>query len=60
MNIKTRALIYFLFNARGEVADYIIYQLKEYKKNVDDILLVVNGKLKDYDKSKALKVVDHI
>lgn len=60
MNTKTRAVIYFLFNAEGNIADYIIYQLQEYKKNVDFILLVVNGKLKDYDKLKALKVVDSI
>ena len=33
MKIKSRALIYFLYNPEGVISDYIIYQLQEYKKN---------------------------
>lgn len=60
MNIKSRALIYFLFNSEGNFADYVVYQLNEYKKHCDFILLVVNGKLKEPDKLKALNVVDSV
>lgn len=60
MKIKSRALIYFLYNPEGVISDYIIYQLQEYKKKCNFILLVVNGRLKEAYKEKVLRIVDSI
>ena len=60
MNSNSRALIYFLYNKNGNIAEYITYQLKEYRKHCKYILLVVNGKLQKESKEKVNNLVDEI
>lgn len=47
-----RLAIYFFYDSEGIVDDYIPYLLNDLKKNVADILVVVNGKLTPDSKQK--------
>ncbi|MDR0617280.1 MAG: rhamnan synthesis F family protein [Endomicrobium sp.] len=53
-----RLAIYFFFDKDGIVGDYAIYYLKELKKCVSEIAVVVNGKLNDEGRKKFESVSD--
>jgi rhamnosyltransferase len=53
-----RLAIYFFFDKDGIVGDYAIYYLKELKKVVSEIAVVVNGKLNDEGRKKFESVSD--
>ncbi|MDY2636422.1 MAG: rhamnan synthesis F family protein [Phascolarctobacterium sp.] len=53
-----RLCIYFIYDKNGIIDDYIVYQLKELRKDVDFIFCVVNGELTDISESKIKGIVD--
>jgi rhamnosyltransferase len=55
-----RAAIYFFYDKDGEVDDYISYQVKDLKENVDFLLFVVNGKLTSVGRKKIAPIADEI
>ncbi len=55
-----RICIYFFFDKEGIVDDYIVYQLKELKKNISFIHFVVNGNLSKNGAEKVQSYVDEI
>lgn len=50
-----RIAVYFFYDKQGIVHDYVDYFLTDLKKNVENILIVVNGKLDEQNKTKLLK-----
>lgn len=50
-NVK-RIAIYFFYDKDGIVDDYIPFQLRDLKENVDELLIVVNGELAEEGKKK--------
>lgn len=55
-----RACIYFIYDKDGIVDDYILFQLKELRKNVDFIHCVINGTLRDEGKKDLLEIADEV
>ncbi|MDR2864905.1 MAG: rhamnan synthesis F family protein [Spirochaetaceae bacterium] len=55
-----RIAIYFIYDKQGIVDDYIIYQLNDLKKNLDYLLVVVNGILSVDGRKKLKPLADKI
>ena len=55
-----RLAIYFIYDREGIVDDYILYMLEDLKKNIDDLFVVINGKLRSQEKDKLYKYTDRI
>ena len=55
-----RACIYFIYDAQGIVDDYVLFALKEFKKNCDYLLCVSNGKLRTDSLKKITNIADSI
>ena len=47
-----RACIYFFYDGQGIVDDYIPYLLDDLMENVDELVVVCNGKLTDDGRNK--------
>ena len=45
--MKNRLAVYCFYDRDGVVDDYVVYFLRELRKNVSRICCVVNGKLTD-------------
>ncbi|GAA5819218.1 MAG: rhamnan synthesis protein F [Methanobrevibacter sp. CfCl-M3] len=50
-----RVAIYFFYDKQGIVHDYVDYFLNDFKKNVDKIVIIVNGTLDGLNKEKLAK-----
>lgn len=59
-NKPNRACIYFFYDKHGVVDDYIIYQLKDLKRNVSFLHCVVNGRLTEEGRKKLEPIADEI
>jgi lipopolysaccharide biosynthesis protein len=57
---QKRIGLYFFYDAQGVVDDYNIYLLNDLKKNLDKLLVVVNGLLTPEGRSKFESVCDEI
>lgn len=55
-----RLLIYVVYDARGDVEDYIPYALTSLREHCDRILVVVNGLLTDRGRAALEPVADQI
>lgn len=55
-----RACIYFIYSRDGIVDDYIIYQLKDVKKNVEFLLCVINGSITCGGKAALNSIADEV
>lgn len=55
-----RACIYFFYDADGIVDDYVPYLLNDLTESIDELVVVVNGKLTDEGRDKFLKFTDHV
>lgn len=55
-----RLAIYFIFDRDGIVDNYIFYMLADLKKNIDDLFVVSNGKLREDSKEKLLDYTEQI
>lgn len=55
-----RGALYFFFDKEGVVDDYNIYLLEDLKKNLDYLLIVVNGSLTEEGRAKFETVADDI
>lgn len=55
-----RAGLYFFYDKDGVVDDYNIYLLQDMRKNVDHLLVVVNGNLNDEGRHKFSGVCDDV
>lgn len=55
-----RALIYVVFDRRGDVEAYIPYALSRLREHCDHVLVVVNGLLTDLGRSRLEPVADEI
>lgn len=60
MNINSRALIYFLYNSRGEVPAYVPYQLEKFRPFCQYIVVVINGKVSEEGRISLSKVSDEV
>jgi lipopolysaccharide biosynthesis protein len=49
---KKRLAIYFFYDREGIVDDYVIYMLRDLKKNISELLVVCNGKLTQKSREK--------
>ena len=49
-----RLSIFFFYDSKGIVDDYVVYFLAELKKVSSDIFFVVNGNLSDVGRKKVL------
>ena len=47
-----RAAIYFFYDSKGLVQDYVSYFLSDLTQNVDRLLIIVNGRLDEENKDK--------
>ncbi|WP_277668742.1 rhamnan synthesis F family protein [Caproiciproducens galactitolivorans] len=56
----TRACIYFIYDKDGIIDDYIIYQLKDLRENINFLHCVVNGKLNPEGWKKLEAIVDEV
>lgn len=56
----SRLLIFFFYDKKGIVDDYIPYMLSDMAKNVSDIYVVCNGLLSDAGRNKFQKFTDEI
>lgn len=52
--------IYFFFDPDGIVDDYVYYYLDEFKKNCQEVCVVVNGSIRDEYKEKLINTVDKV
>lgn len=59
-NAAKRLCIYFIYDKDGIIDDYIIYQLKDMKKNVSFIHCVINGALTEESRKKLEAVADEV
>lgn len=50
-----RIAVYFFYDKQGIVHDYVDYFLTDLKKNVETVLIVVNGSLDELNKAKLQK-----
>ncbi len=55
-----RLCVYFIYDKDGIIDDYIIYQIKDLKKNVSFLHCVINGNLTDEGKEKLEAVADEV
>ncbi len=55
-----RLCIYFIYDKDGIIDDYIIYQLKDMKKNVLFLHCVINGTLTKEGKEKLEAIADEV
>ncbi|MFT4260670.1 rhamnan synthesis F family protein [Microbacterium sp.] len=55
-----RALIYVVYDRRGDVEDYILYALEQLRRHCDTIIAVVNGKLTPDGRQRLEKVSDEV
>lgn len=58
-NIK-RCAIFLFYDRDGIADDYVMYLLEDLKKNVEDILIVCNGRIPDETRKKFWKVTKDI
>ncbi len=58
-NVK-RLAVFFFFDEKGIVDDYIIYLLNDLKQNIDELLFVSNGKLCEEGRAKVIKLTNNI
>lgn len=58
-NIK-RCGIFLYYDKEGKVDDYVIYLLECLKKNIDDLLIVCNGKIPPESEAKFRALTDDI
>lgn len=58
--VVKRAGLYFFYDRDGVVDDYNIYLLQDMRKNLDHLLVVVNGYLDETGRSKLSDVCDYI
>lgn len=59
-NRSTRACIYFIYDGQGVVDDYIIYQLKDMRKNVEFLHCVINGELNESGRNALEEIADEV
>ncbi len=59
-NNPSRIAIYVVYDKDGIVDDYILFFLKELKKNVSRLVVTVNGTLSSYGREKLSKIADDI
>ena len=57
MNIKKRCAIYVYYDKKGRLQKYALYFIRELKKSVDHVLVVINGDL-DFESEKELQDLD--
>jgi rhamnosyltransferase len=55
-----RLAIYFIYDGEGIVDDYILYMLDDLQKNIDDLFIVSNGKLREDAKEKLYAYTEQI
>lgn len=55
-----KLLIYFFYDRDGVVDDYIPYMLNDLNKNIDDIVVVCNGKLQEEGRKRLEQFTDRI
>jgi rhamnosyltransferase len=55
-----RIAIYFIYDKQGIIDDYIVYQLTDLKKNIDYLLIVVNGILTHEGRMKLKPLANEI
>ena len=55
-----RACIYFIYDKDGIIDDYIIYQLKDLRKNVSFLHCVINGKLAPDGRERLETLADDV
>jgi rhamnosyltransferase len=60
MPVQKRLLIYFFYDKDGIVDRYVPYILEDMKKNVSEILIVINGTLTDDGRKSFEKITPHV
>lgn len=55
-----RACIYFIYDKDGIIDDYIVYQLRDLRKNVSFLHCVINGRLAPSGRKALAEVADEI
>lgn len=55
-----RAALYFFYDGQGIADEYNFYMLRDIRKNVDFLSVVVNGKLTDESRSRFAELADDV
>lgn len=55
-----RLVIYMIYDARGDIDDYIPYKLERLREHADELFVVVNGDLTDAGRARLEPLVDTI
>ncbi len=55
-----RACIYFIYDGEGIIDSYILYQLRDLRKNVGFLHCVINGNLRPEGREALAKIVDEV
>ena len=53
-----RIAIYFFYDKNGVVDKYVNYFLEDLKKNIEELVIVCNGKLNSEGRKEFLKFTD--
>ena len=55
-----RIAIYFFYDKNGVVDKYVNYFLEDLKKNIEELVIVCNGKLNSEGRKEFLKFTDKL